>query len=764
MAVEGNGPSGQDISQPDGGPGPVTDSKPSGDTSSGERSSGERSSGERASGDRTSDDGAGGKDARTSQFEAALGRGKGVRRPPTDDPLVGLFADIKDLDLGRVYVQPDDDYERACWTLLHRHVLVLQGKPGSGRHAMARYLLLRGLRHHRVRSGRIEVLPYTTELRKLVPADMRSGYILERCPPERARRLRADELRSAAETLRKWESYLVVTVDDGVTVLEGEDSEQVGLVACARVPDLNRVLKRHLKFYLRQHGGLLEEDRRWLDGDAVRIHLARHAGLRETVRLARELAGQMAKDQRPDRSQRLNDRLDFKEIPAPPKTPEQRARGLLEDSWDVEHWSHVIALAIFDGGRSQFVADAAALLAKRLAPGDPRGDAAWQARPAHAGGSRTDGAGQLLQRMALIVPDHVPDWRPGPTRTDVLEKADAERFEDLEHAVLFNRSPTPRVRFKDPSLRPAVLNYVWNELDELRGPVRDWLDELGDDPDPEVREATATAVAYLASHGLGYVLDQVIHHWIARDRPAREAAAIALGVLGRDDARFTGPVLEQLSQWARWGDDPWRETAALAYGLAIGQDKPNVALRELRALAMREGMELPVAEAVYELFRRSRHREVLEALIEWTSRPVHATWRTAEQRLRRTGLYAFLQATRVYDETPRWPFLVTLADGGGDLRQWIVDLWRRALADDILSELAGRMLCGWAREADIQAAAADGQQPDLVGALARLTATVAAHGPGNQANRGRVRLALNRCATADDDPSVVARQLIDRLD
>jgi hypothetical protein len=175
-------------------------------------------------------------------------------------------------------------------------------------------------------------------------------------------------------------------------------------------------------------------------------------------------------------------------------------------------------------------------------------------------------------------------------------------------------------------------------------------------------------------------------------------------------------------------------------------------------------MELPVAEAVYELFRRSRHREVLEALIEWTSRPVHATWRTAEQRLRRTGLYAFLQATRVYDETPRWPFLVTLADGGGDLRQWLVDLWRRALADDILSELAGRMLCGWAREADIQAAAADGQQPDLVGALARLTATVAAHGPGNQANRGRVRLALNRCATADDDPSVVARQLIDRLD
>jgi hypothetical protein len=748
MAAEGNGPSGQDTSQPDSGPGPVPDNQPSGDTSSGERISG---------------DGAAGKDARTSQFEAALGQGKGGRRPGADDPLGGLFADIKDRDLRHVYVKPDDDYQRACQALIRRRVVVLQGKPGSGRHAMARHLLLHGLRRHRLEVERIEVIPYTTELRKFIPIEMRSGYILERCPPERARRLRADELRSAGDTLSDWEGYLVVTVDDDVTVLEGEDSEQVGLVACARVPDLKRVLKRHLKFYLRQHGGLLEEDRRWLDSNAVRIHLARHAGLRETVRLARELAGQMAKDQRPGRSQRLNDRLDFKETPAPPKTPEQRARGLLEDSWDVEHWSHVIALAVFDGERFQFAADAAALLAKRLAPADPRGDTAWRTRPAHGGGSRTDGTGQLLRRMALIVPDHVPEWRPGPTRTDWLEKAGAERFEALEEAVLFNRSPTPRVRFKDPTLRAAVLDYVWNELDELRGPVRDWLDELGDDPNARVREQTATAVAYLASHGLGYVLGKVINPWIVRGRPAREAAALALGVLGRDDTRFTGPVLELLSHWARWGEDPWRETAALAYGLAIGQEKPDVALAELRALAMREGMEFPVAEALYELFRRSRHREVLEALSEWTSHPERATWRRAEQRLRRTSLYAFLQATRVYDEAPRWPFLLTLAEGGGDLRDRIMVLWRRALADDILGELAGRMLCGWAREADIQAAATDGQQPDLIAALARLATGVAAHGPGNQANRGRVRQALNRCATADDDPSAVARQLVDQL-
>jgi hypothetical protein len=703
MAGEGNGPSGGEATRSDGGPGPATD-----DTTSG---------------DKTPSDG--------TDDEGALGQGKRSRRPRQDDRLGGLFADIKDADLHLVYVEPDHDYERACEVLRDRRVVVLQGEPGSGRHAMARYLLLHGLRPRGAEDGvgmeRIERIPSTTELAKLKPLQRRSGHILERWSSERADRLRADELRSAAEILAKWEGYLVVTVDDAVTVLAGEPRDQVGLVACSRVPDLRRVLERHLEFYLGRHGGLFEGDRAWLDGDDVRTHLARHATLPETVSLARDLASRMARDRTPDRSQRLKHLLDLEETSGPPETPEQQARRLLEGSWDVEHCSHVIALAVFDGERAQIVADAAALLAERLAPAKPRGDAAW---------------------------------RPGPARGERLERAGAEQFEALEHAVLFNRSQTSRVRFKTSSMRNAVLDHVWNRLDELRSPVRDWLDELVHDSDPEVREQTAVAVAYLASHGLGYVLERVLHPWIQRGGWAREAAAIALGVLGRDDARFTGPVLAQLSQWARWGDDAGRETAALAYGLAIGQEQPEVALRELRALAMREGTDHAVAYAVCELFRRSRHAEVLETLSEWTSRPEHVTWRPAEQRLRRTGLRAFLRATWVYDEAPRWPFLVSLTEAGGDLRDRIIVLWRRALADDVLGQRAGWMLCEWAREADVQTAATGGEPSELVEALARLAAGVADQGSGN---RGRLRQALNRCGTASDDPSAVARKLVDRL-
>jgi hypothetical protein len=696
MAEAGNGRSGEDTT----------------DTTSSDTSPGE---------------GTDGKESGRSGFKDALGQGKRSRRTRVGDPLGGLFADIKDGDLDLVYVEPDHDYQRACEVLRDRRVVVLQGRPGSGRHAMARHLLLHGLRRDGVELERIEMVPSTTELAKLRPFQRRSGHFLERCPPEQARRLRRDDLRAAVETLTKWEGYLVITVDDDVTVLAGEPRDQVGLVACGRAPDLRAVLERHLEFYLRRHGGLIDEDRAWLDGDAVRTHLARHATLPETVTLARDLARRMARDQTPGRSQRLSERLDLEAAQGPPDTPERQARRLLEGSWDVEDRSHVIALAVFDGERAQIVTDAAALLAKRLAPAEPRANAAW---------------------------------RPGPARSDWLERAGAEEFEALEHAVLYNRSQATHVRFKDPSVRTAVLDRVWNQLDELRGPVRDWLDELVHDPDADVREETATVVAYLASHGLGYALERMFKPWVREGGWALEAAAIALGALGRDDARFTAAVLGQLSQWARWGDDAQRETAALAYGVGIGQDKPEVALRELRALAIRERTGRAVAAAVCELFRRSRHREVLEALCEWTSRPERVTWRPAEQRLRRTGLEAFLQTTRVYEENPRWPFLVALAETGGELRDRIMVLWRRALADDLLGERAGGMLCGWAREADVQAAAAGGEPPELVDALARLAAGVADQGTGN---RGRLREALIHCATAEDDPSTVARQLVDRL-
>jgi hypothetical protein len=741
MAADDNGHAGPDTGQADGGAGPPPD-----DASQGDKS---RDGESRA------------KDAPAEQQQDTLGQGRlrGRRRVP-DPQADNLFhADVKDEDLATVYVPPDE-YGQALRALTDHRVVVLQGKPGSGRHAMARHLLL-----HALAVERVAEVGVNTEFGELKPRQKGSGHVLERCPPERARRLRAEHLRADRATLERWQGYLVVTVDDGVPVLAGEESGQ--LVGCATTPGLQLVLERHLDLHLRRWNGLREEDREWLRGDTVRRHLARHGELRRTVRLARYLARPLAAPPTPDRRQRLDSLLEAVE------SPQQRAKRQLELSQDVEHWSYVIALAVYEGCQPQAVADAAGLLAQRLAPGDPRGDTAWQPGQARAqwldptGAARpgvvADEAGLLAQRLAPGDPRSGMDWHQGPVRAEWLERTGAELLHDsTEHWVTFNRTPVSRVRFKDPTLRSAVLDRVWNELDELRGPVRDWLDALGGDQDQEVHESAAEAVGYLASHGFGYVYNLVILPWTVRSRTTRIAAALALGALARDE-RFTRQVLALLSQWTRWGDDAQRETAAMAHGRAVGPRMPATALRELRRLAMRNGMQGPVAEELCELVRRGRHQEVLEALDEWTVRPERATWSVAERRVVYTGLRAFLVSTRVFDQYEDkglWPILLAVAEEDLDARERVVVLWRRALADDELAEWAAAHLCWWALEADVQASGHGGDQPPLVPALRRLLADVAR---GGQAHAGRVLDSLNRCAHDREDPSDVARTLVDQL-
>jgi hypothetical protein len=755
MASDDNGHAGPGTGQADGRTGSPADQGGAGTGDTGTPAA------DRSSGGKSQDGETSGKGAATGQQQDTLGEG-GLRgrRPAPDDQADNLFhADVKDDDLSEVYVQPDE-YGQALQALTDHRVVVLQGKPGSGRHAMARHLLL-----HALAVERIADVGVNTEFGELKPRQKGSGHVLERCPPERARRLRAEHLRADRATLERCQGYLVITVDDGVPVLVGEESEQ--LVGCATTPALQLVLERHLDLYLRRRNGLQEEDREWLRGDTVRRYLARHGELRRTVRLARYLVRPLAAPPTPDRRQRLDSLLEAAE------SPQQRAKRQLELSQDVEHCSYVIALAVYEGGRPHAVADAAGLLAQRLAPGDPRGDTAWQPGKARArwleqtGADRSgvvaDEAGLLAQRLAPGDPRSGMAWHPGPPRADWLERAGAEVLNDrTEHAIVFNRTPVSRVQFKDPTLRSAILDRVWNELDELRGPVRDWLDALGGDPNPEVHERTAEAVGYLASHGFGYVYDLVIIPWTRRSSTTRAAAALALGALARDE-RFTRQVLALLSQWARWGDDARRRTAAIAHGRAVGLRMPAIALRELRRLAMRDGMQVPVAEELCQLSRRWRHREVVEALGEWTLRPERATWSEAERRVVYTGLRAFLVSTRVFDQHEDkglWPILLALAEEDLDARERVVVLWRRALADDELAEWAAAHLCWWVLEADIQASGSGGDQPPLVPALRRLLAEVA---HGGQAHAGRVLDSLNRCAHDREDPSDVARTLVDQL-
>jgi hypothetical protein len=691
----------------------------------------------------------------------ALGEGSlGGRRSPRDMAEDLLPTDVKDDDLPEVYVRPEE-HARARQALAEHRLLVLRGRTGSGRNAMARYLLRHEL------GVELEELARDTEPAQVRPSKD-AGQLLEQWGPEQAGRLDDQHLVEWLAALDRLQGYLVVTVDDGVSV-----PASAPLVECASVPDLQLVLQQHLAYFLRTQAGLRlrKEDLDWLGGDRIRRRLYRRHELRSTVRLARRLARPLATAPTLDHFRILEQWLEDDD-----DAPERTAKRLLEQSADIDHWSFVISLAVFDNGRYQLVADAAGLLARRLAPGDPRNAAAWQPGPARAdrlqqaGGGQyhvtPDAGGLLARRLAPGDPRNAAAWQPGPARTARLEQAEAELLDAREQLRPFIRAPVVRARFKDPELPAAVLDLVWNELDQLRGPVRDWLDTLGGDVDIEVREPTAVAVGYLAGHGFGYVLDLIIEPWARRDEKTREAAALALGALARRQ-RFSAQVLALLSRWAH-GPDPFlRETAAIAYGWSIGRRQPDVALRELRSLARRgDARELPiVARALRELVRRWRDREVLEELCAWTTAPQRTTWEPAERRLLWTGLAAFLMIARLYEEgRPRreglWPLLLVQAEDNPVARERIVLLWRRALADESLEAAAVDTLCGWAYQADLQSTPAGDEQPGVRAALRRLLVDMADGGPGDL---GRVRQAVRRCAQAHDDPSETARKLAGEL-
>jgi hypothetical protein len=690
----------------------------------------------------------------------AVGKGSLVGRRPIGDPAEALLpTDVTDEDLHEVYVRPEE-HARARQALAEHRLVVLRGRTGSGRNAMARHLLL-----HELGVEQLDKLRPDTE-----PAQVRprkdAGQLLERWSPEQAGRLDDLHVGEWRDALDGCHGYLVVTVDEEVS-----PPASVPLVECASLPDLQLVLQQHLAYFLRTREGLRlrKEDLEWLGGDRIRRRLHRRRELRSTVRLARRLARPLAAAPTPDHFRDLEQWLEEDDDDA----PQEMAKQLLQRSPDVDHWSFVISLAVFDGRPYQLVADAAGLLARRLAPGDPRHAAAWQPGPARAerleqaGGQQAapDGGRPLAWRLAPGDPRHATPWRSTTARAARIKEAEAELFDAREQPAPFIRTPVARARFKDPELPHALLDLVWNELDGLRGPVRDWLDALGGDGEVEVREPTAVAVGYLASHGFGYVLDLIIEPWAWRDG-TREAAGLALGALARND-RFNPQVLALLSRWARAADRPLRETAALAHGCSIGRRQPDVALRELRSLARRgDAGELPVvARALYELVRRRQDRHVLEALAAWTTAPERTTWEPAERRLLWTGLAAFLMIAHLYEEgRPRreglWPLLLVQAEDNPVAREQIVVLWRRALADDFLAEAAADTLCGWTYQADLQSTPAGVEQPGVRTALRRLLADVAGGGPGDL---GRVRQAVRRCAQAHDDPSEIARKLAAEL-
>ncbi|MFD2474143.1 hypothetical protein [Amycolatopsis silviterrae] len=365
-----------------------------------------------------------------------------------------------------------------------------------------------------------------------------------------------------------------------------------------------------------------------------------------------------------------------------------------------------IALAVLNGTPYSLVAEAADLLSRRFS----------------AGGE--DPKDKPHEDLSLFADD--PASRLPALRAKIVEGSATFRHELI---------PMEMLEFEDPRYPKAVLNHVWQHHHRLRNALGPWLQELGKDSRTMVWVRAAQVVGYLGR--LDFV--DVFTKMIAPDSESgeefgwksvrRRSAAIALDQAARDES-VEPAVLERLRHWRRHGTLEQRQTAAIAYGYALGRKRIGAALEELRVLGTPSERARPFASggeeeivwtagySVAKLFAFGMVAEVLDHLRIWLA--------SGRSSLRRLALISVEHLANFYayeldhlavslgDDRPalppgseRWPLLPALCAQNADLARRVAELLGKALRSRESDFLTRVLLARWVRSAESDATLLD---------------------------------------------------------
>lgn len=517
-------------------------------------------------------------------------------------------------------------------------VVLLRGPAGSGRYATALTMLNEPRRRPTMRLDPKTVLAALTTDRLADAA----GYVFEGGD---GAGLTAFEVQRLDGDLHERGCVLVVTVSDRFTPTDSVLANRV--VDMPVPPEPAAVLRAHLNWH----------------GSAQELRLAHLLDDPEVLALLRETA------------RRMEDCASFADAIVRAKGDLDLARRRLElrDSHDFEKWfdelpdlytkCFSIALAVLNSLPHPAVAEAASALELLLDPIEERQKRSERATPFTTGRSR------LLTEVRATVAQGTIETRHGETPAEV-------------------------VAFVDDKYPLRLLNYVWQEHDNARGPLLDWLKILGEHGSDAVRVAAATATGVLAVASFDFVRARVLFGWAAHEHEwCRDSAALGLE-LPAGDAALTRTVKELVTTWARAESSELAATAARACGVALAAQDADAALQVLDELIVAEDLSVMVSCCV--------------SLAEWAggedavlrNRGVAAMhdWSVDRDPEKRTaGQFAFLWVAMdlTADDDP-WPVLLRHAVADGAVARDVVALWSAALVNPELSEFARRVLATWA--------------------------------------------------------------------
>ncbi|MGH3832075.1 MAG: hypothetical protein ACRDRS_16790 [Pseudonocardiaceae bacterium] len=589
-----------------------------------------------------------------------------------------------------------------------RRTVILRGKPGQGRTAMAVRLLM---------STSTEVmydLDPRVDLNLLAgqierdqhdsgTVERGTGFLLRQ--PDHVASLHSRALRDLDDALAEADQRLVLTIGLDTRLADEELIEY--LIELPSAPSARQIVERHLEWRLggeREVKEVLarEEVRAVLDDLLGKVTSCEEAALLAFV-VSEEASGTVS----------------------PARVRERMARHSLDafDTWfeDLRHVdlrSFAIALAALDGLAYADVARAAEKLHQRLDP------------PA-----------QLL----VVSSDSVQPVSRDRFRVPQRQMLELLRATVVETEVRYRYGPvtSQAVTYKDRSYPQAVLFQVWQGY-QIHDLLLGWLTELVKEPSDEVVVQVGTTLGVLSTFSFDHLYTAVLSAWArSEDRSKREAVAYALRVSAADE-RLRCCVTHLLDVWFGKEDNrALQATAARLYGVGLAGFDPAASLATLGRLA--RDADDKVKEAIgwsfIDLLVPDALRltpTVLRTLLEWFDNPKRADTARLVFLLVAYDLVRDRAAGDASAASVAWPTLLALAHDSPDLRELLVGTWCRVLNEGSYLDIAELVIDDWAKRAE-------GDQ-DLLDAFARMVRAVGAADP-------RARAILLRCAARwlDDD-------------
>lgn len=280
-------------------------------------------------------------------------------------------------------------------------------------------------------------------------------------------------------------------------------------------------------------------------------------------------------------------------------------------------------------------------------------------------------------------------------------------IDGAEHHILDSDPHKQRLGLRQPVLSLAILDVTWREYTVAREPLLRWLNELAEDRDIDVRYRSARAFGRFAAHDFDYIYKEHLSKWAMSPLIAQHRAlgwALETALDGNPDLHKK--IGDLLRDWSR-GTIERKSAAIRVYGTRIGTNDVPRALRAFKRISEHHDALLgdEVAHSIADLFQSGAHTEVIATLTDWARSSVPALRRTAASSLadlavRATAIDSNVpDLLRLCDESPArtaavaelWRAVLTSRAGGQ--RPWTrLRTWRRKYADSpALAALISRL-------------------------------------------------------------------------